>query len=208
VIASHRDHEGNLLDPAVAGVELLNVLRPTVAVDRYLVFAALALHEHPEWRERLRDADDATLEWFVQEVRRTAPFFPFTAARVREGFEWRGYWFPAGRLVLLDLFGTCHDPTRWDDPTAFRPERFETWDGSPFDLIPQGGGDHDHGHRCAGEWITIGLLKTIVAELTRSMSYRVPEQDLRVPRGRIPALPRSGFVIDQVAATSVGAAAR
>ena len=32
----------------MAAVELLNVLRPTVAVDRFIVFAALALHRHPE----------------------------------------------------------------------------------------------------------------------------------------------------------------
>jgi fatty-acid peroxygenase len=208
VIASHRDLDGALLDPAVAGVELLNVLRPTVAIDRYLVFAALALHRHPQWRARLGEADDATLERFVQEVRRTSPFFPFTAARVRDGFEWQGYRFPTGRLVLLDLFGTNHDPRRWDDPTAFRPERFEAWDGDAFDLIPQGGGDHDHGHRCAGEWITIEVMKAVVAELTRSMRYRVPDQDLRVARGRLPALPRSGFVIDQVASLPVGAAVR
>lgn len=208
VIAFHRDLDGALLDPAVAGVELLNVLRPTVAIDRYLVFAALALHRHPQWRERLAAADDATLERFVQEVRRTAPFFPFTAARVRDGFEWRGYRFPGDRLALLDLFGTNHDPKRWHDPTAFRPERFETWEGSAFDLIPQGGGHHDHGHRCAGEWITIAVMKAVVEELTSSMRYRVPEQDLRVARGRLPALPRSCFVIDQVASLPIGAVAR
>ena len=197
-IAFHRQPDGVLLEPKVAAVEVLNVLRPTVAVSRYLVFLALALHEHPEWRERVRDGDDALVEAFVHEVRRTTPFFPFTAARVREEFAWRGYRFPRGRRVLLDLLGTNLDARVWDHPTDFRPERFVGWDGDPFGLIPQGGGDHWRGHRCAGEWITIALMTATAHELTAGMDYRVPPQDLRVARGQLPARPRSGFVIDRV----------
>jgi len=35
-IAWHRDGEGRLLDTKVARVELINVLRPTVAVARFI----------------------------------------------------------------------------------------------------------------------------------------------------------------------------
>jgi hypothetical protein len=55
-IATHHDADGRELDARTAGVELLNVLRPTVAVARYVTFAALALHDHPEWRSRLAPA--------------------------------------------------------------------------------------------------------------------------------------------------------
>ena len=85
-IALFRDGDGSFLSEHVAAVELLNVIRPTVAVSRYLVFCAHALHEHPEWRERLRE-NDTYLEPFVQEVRRFYPFFPFAAARVKETFH-------------------------------------------------------------------------------------------------------------------------
>lgn len=43
VISQHRNLNGNLLDTNVAAVELLNILRPTTAVARWLIFAALAL---------------------------------------------------------------------------------------------------------------------------------------------------------------------
>ncbi len=48
IIAGYRDLHGKLLDTQIAAVELLNVLRPTVAISRFIIFAALALHEHPE----------------------------------------------------------------------------------------------------------------------------------------------------------------
>lgn len=49
-IARHRDLHGNLLDTQIAAVDLLNVLRPTVAIAQYIVFSALALHDHPDYR--------------------------------------------------------------------------------------------------------------------------------------------------------------
>src|SRR4051794_7910870 len=47
-ISSFRDSQGNLLDVKSAAVELLNVLRPSVAIARYAVFIAMALQSHPE----------------------------------------------------------------------------------------------------------------------------------------------------------------
>ncbi|GAB3447495.1 fatty-acid peroxygenase [Streptomonospora sediminis] len=46
-VAWHREPDGGLLDRRAAGVELLNVLRPVVAVSVYLAFAVHALHRHP-----------------------------------------------------------------------------------------------------------------------------------------------------------------
>lgn len=198
VVATHHDPSGRMLPTDVAAVEVINVLRPTVAITNYIIFAALALHEHPDWRDRLAGDPEEEVEWFVQEVRRTTPFFPAAVARVRHDFDWDGARFPAGRRVLLDLYGTNRHPDLWDDPERFDPQRFATWDGNPFTLIPQGGGDHHTGHRCAGEWITIRLMQTAVRLLTREMAYTVPHQDLQVSLSRMPARPRSGVVIRDV----------
>jgi fatty-acid peroxygenase len=86
------------------------------------------------------------------------------------------------------------------DPEAFRPERFEEWDGDAFDFIPQGGGDHFTGHRCPGEAPTIELMKVAVRFLEQSMVYEVPPQDLSVSLTRIPAQPKSRFIIRSVRA--------
>ncbi|WDZ84823.1 cytochrome P450 [Micromonospora cathayae] len=201
IVAEHRDADDELLPRRTAAVELLNLLRPTVAVDRYVVFAALALHEHPAWRERVR-AGEAETEQFVQEVRRFYPFFPMAAARVRRPFEWQGQHFPRGRRVLLDLYATNHHPDLWPEPGRFRPERFADWSGDPNSFVPQGGGEHWTGHRCAGEWLTIALMKEAVTLLTSAMRYDVPQQDLTLSLRRMPALPASRFVLDGVRRTA------
>jgi fatty-acid peroxygenase len=196
-IASHRDLDGNLLEEDVAAVELINVLRPTVAVAWFVTFAAHALQEQPELREQLGSDAADLVEPFVHEVRRFYPLFLAVPARVAQPFEWRDYRFPTRRRVLLDIYGTNHDPRIWEEPDTFRPGRFHGWDGNPFTLIPQGGGDHAESHRCAGEWATVELMKTGVQAL-RMMRYDVPPQDLRIPLSRMPARPMSGFVIRDV----------
>ncbi|MCH2338622.1 cytochrome P450 [Pseudomonas sp. NPDC047963] len=197
VVARHRDTDGALLSERVAAVEMLNLLRPTVAVARFVIFAAMELLTHPEWRQRLQQEDSA-LEPFAQEVRRLYAFFPFTAARVRRDFEWRGYSFPKGARVLLDLYGTNRDTRLWDEPEAFRPERFATWNGSAFNFITQGGGDTATGHRCPGEPLAIGLLVSALRMLTRRMNYAVPAQDLDIKASRMPAQPESLLIISDV----------
>ncbi len=205
-MAQHRDLTGNLLDKRIAAVDLLNVLRPTVAIARYVTFAALTLHKHPEYREKLRTGDEQYVEQFVQEVRRYYPFFPFASARVKESFDWSGFHFPKGRRVLLDLYGTNHDAHLWHNPDEFQPERFQPGNEGPdgresenkFKFIPQGGGDFYTNHRCAGEWITITLMKRAMQFLTEIISYDVPSQDLSLSLSQMPTLPKSGFVISNV----------
>lgn len=198
VIASHRDLDGRPLDTHSAAVELLNVLRPTVAIAVFIAFIARTLHERPECSAQLREDDPLYTEYFVQEVRRFYPFFPSVIALVREDFEWNGYRFPQGTRVVLDLYGTNHDPRAWDAPDQFRPERFAHWNGSPFNFIPQGGGEHHENHRCPGEWITIELMKRAALFLAGGVAYDVPPQDLDVKLNTLPALPASKFVISNV----------
>lgn len=119
-IAFHRDLNDKPLRARTAAIELLNILRPTVALSVYVVFIAHALHVNPECKAKL-DSEPEYPRWFVQEVRRFYPFFPAVPALVRETFEWHGYRFPAHRRVMLDLHGVNHDPRLWQDPQRFMP---------------------------------------------------------------------------------------
>lgn len=195
-VAAHRDLEGRLLPERTAGVELLNVLRPAVAVDRLVVFAAMALEEHPWWRDRVRDDapdGEGELERFVLEVRRRAPFVPALAARPVRDAVVDGVRLVAGRRVLLDVFGTDHDPRAWTDPFRFAPDRFRGRPVDPYELVPQGGGELATGHRCPGEGATTALLRGSVRALAQDLRYDVPAQDLRVSPRRLLGLPRSTF---------------
>lgn len=50
-MAFHTQEDGSQLDSRMATIELMNVLRPIVAISYFLVFSALALHEHPKYKE-------------------------------------------------------------------------------------------------------------------------------------------------------------
>lgn len=195
VIAHHRERDGRPMAPRVAGVELLNVLRPTVATAVYITFVAHALDAQPAWKERLALGDGHEDLAFVEEVRRHYPFFPAVAATVREDFVWRGHRFPRGRRVLLDLYGTNHDSRTWPDPQRFNPDRFLGDETDPFAFVPQGGGDPAVHHRCPGEPITSRLMTVALDQMVRHMTYRALAPSAPVDFGRLPALPTDGYRI-------------
>ena len=197
-IACHRDHLGQELSLEVAAVEVLNVIRPTVAVAVYLVQALHALHLQPGCAPLISaagDAPDAYPHWFVQEVRRWYPFFPAAVARVRETFIWRDFQFPGGHRVLFDLYGTNHDERIWGDPQAFRPERFHGWKDDGISLVAQGGGDRRFTHRCPGEPLAIALMTETIKHFARKRNYVIEPQNLELDYRRLPALPHNRMVL-------------
>ncbi|WP_281257345.1 cytochrome P450 [Bacillus oleivorans] len=194
----HRNPDGSLLDHETVAVEVINILRPIVAIAIFMNFTVLALHHHPEEREKLESGDEKDYRMFVQEVRRYYPFFPFVAARVKKDFIWMNYTFEKGTLTLLDLYGTNHDPKIWDNPDIFNPQRFAEWEESPFSFIPQGGGDYLLGHRCAGEWATIEIMKVSLDYLVNQIEYQIPDQDLSYSMVSIPSIPRSKIVMKNI----------
>jgi fatty-acid peroxygenase len=174
---------------------VVNVLRPVVAVGRYIGFAAMALHQNPDWRARFASGDLALLEPFAEEVRRLYPFFPAVGGRACRRFEWRGHAFAPGDWVVLDLHGTNHDPALHPEPQAFRPERGLSWRDQGFAFVPQGAGDTHRTHRCPGEAVTVAITAEAVRLLCQELSWEMPPQDLGIDLARIPARPASGVLL-------------
>lgn len=184
----YTDHKGELLSEKVTAVEILNVLRPAVAISLYTVFVTHAIHLY---KKTIHPEDK---EFFIQEVRRFYPFFPATMGRIKEDIEWQGYQLKKGVQVMLDLYGINHDPRLWEEPQEFNPDRFWDWNKSPNNFVPQGGGDHYQNHRCPGEWITINLMKVAYDFFTEKINFEVLEQDLSLDTSRLPAKVKSDFV--------------
>ncbi|MBB5085087.1 cytochrome P450 [Nonomuraea endophytica] len=197
LVARHRGHDGEGLEPELAATELLNIIRPTVAVAWYVAFAAHALHRWPDNRARLLADGFSYADAFAQEVRRFYPIAPFVGAFAVKDLTWQGEPIPEGALVLLDLYGQNHDGDLWARPYSFEPGRFVGASLGRDDLVPQGGGDPHTGHRCPGEAVTVALLRTLAVRLAR-LDYMVPRQDLTISLRRVPTRPRSGFVITDV----------
>jgi fatty-acid peroxygenase len=197
-MAMYQSLEGSQMDQEMAAIELINFIRPIVAISTYITFAALSLHNYPRCKEQLMNGDPAYTNWFVQEVRRFYPFGPFVGARVKKDFSWGGIEFKTGTLVLLDLYGTNHDGRLWSNPNEFEPMRFKDWKENLYSFIPQGGGDPSITHRCPGEGIVTEVMKISIDFLVKQISYEVPEQNLIYPMNQIPTLPESRFIITNV----------
>lgn len=197
---------GKALPGNIVAVEMLNLVRPIIAVAWFVRFAALALFQNPECRDKILAGPPDYIDWFVQEVRRFYPFFPFIGARAREAFQWHDWKFAAGTRFLLDVYGTNHDPRVWKRPEVFMPERFQDWQPDPYDMIPQGGGSYSLHHRCPGEATTILLTKRLVLLLVKQLKYNVRPGDYSLDLTRIPAAPRSPFIIRNVASPTASAA--
>lgn len=198
VFSFHRDEKGKLLSEKIAAVEVLNIVRPIVAIAIYIAFTGHALIQHPEEAKKLSSGKEKDLQDFVQEVRRLYPFFPFNAARVKENFKWEGYEFKKGTLTILDFYGTNHDPKLWNNPEVFNPSRFAEESITPYNLIPQGGGDYIQNHRCAGEWVTLEVMKVSLDYLANRMTFEVPAQDLSYSLVDIPSIPKSEVILKHV----------
>ena len=196
-VSYYKDEMGRLLAPKVAAVELLNLIRPIVAIAVYITFAATALYENPAYKVRLALDNEGDKDRFNEEVRRYYPFAPFVGAKVRRNFIWRGYPFKKGTLVLLDLYGTNHDERLWREPYTFNPDRYKKEKKNLYSFMPHGGGSIK-GHRCMGERITMAMMNIALDILVNKISYEFPPQDLSYRLSCIPTLPKSGVMMSHI----------
>lgn len=174
-IADLKDENGELLDAKLAGIELQNLTRPTVAVSRFAAFSAVALVQNPDWAEKVRKAtaqagtltDIPEAIAFAQEVRRVYPFVPMLPGVAKEDTEVSGCPIQKGQRVLIDIVGTHNSPDLWENAADFDPQRFMDIDDYEkiTAFLPQGGHGVRTGHRCPGEKIAIAALSASVAAL-------------------------------------------
>jgi fatty-acid peroxygenase len=71
-VAFPTDPDGSPLDDRTAAVELLNLLRPTVAVAWFVALAAATIAEHPETRHGLCPGEPVTTDILTRVCRQLA----------------------------------------------------------------------------------------------------------------------------------------
>ena len=112
-----------------------------------LAWALERLARHPQVLARLRADEPGYADAVVKEVLRTRPVLTIAARKLVAPFAVAGWELPAGVHVAPCIYLTHRRPEVYDDPTAFRPERW-LGDGAPdsYAWIPFGGGVR----RCVG----------------------------------------------------------
>ncbi|MDK4369832.1 cytochrome P450 [Enterococcus faecium] len=194
--ANATDLDGQLLPLEVAAVELLNIIRPTVALTVWAALMGHALFSRPDLYQQLKNDFSTLQDPFIQEMRRYYPFFPMLPAISLKEVEVDGYRIPEGSWVILDLYGTDHDERTVEAPDSFMIKRYvgKAKDISykeEYEMIAQGGGDFRQMHRCAGEWITLHSLRVFSDQLVNKFEFSVPEQDWTIPFNQFPTYPNS-----------------
>ncbi|XVF51659.1 hypothetical protein PTKIN_Ptkin04bG0202200 [Pterospermum kingtungense] len=86
-----------------------------------------------------------------------------------------GYAIPKGSRVFLNAWAIHRDPSIWENPLAFNPDRFldGRWDfsGSDFRYFPFGSGRRI----CAGIAMAERMVLYLTATLLHSFDWEVPE---------------------------------
>lgn len=189
---SNFQHEEKLLSVSVATNILIHILKTIVSNATFITFETLATIQHQEYKRKIDDIDQYD-NWFVQEVRRYFPFEPFLGAKVRKEFTWEGYTFPEGSLVLLDMYGTNHDPRIWHNPDLFWPDRYKDIDFDPH--TPK---EHEYDWNMLWEHLTKHLMKTTLHFLTYNMTYEVGDHDFEYSLRKMPTMLKTGLILKNI----------
>ena len=155
----------------------------------HLVFLMMAAHDttasalasmmgllggEPEWQSRLREEAQSGLSTqataVIRETLRLHPPVPMFSRRTLAESELHGQRIPAGTLLSLFPLHNQRDAQWWDQPDAFRPERWlsggdamvaQPADAHPYAWTPFGGGVH----LCLGLHLAEAQMKLVLQAL-------------------------------------------
>ena len=122
--------------------------------------------------------DDAYLTATVQEILRLKPVVPIIPRLVMRPIEIGGVRYPPG----VRLFGIPYlvhtDPSVYEDPYAFRPERFLEKAPTTYTWVPFGGGRR----RCLGNVVAQAEIKCALREVLRRYDLSPERPQTEPPR--------------------------
>lgn len=136
-----RDEDGQgMSDKQVRDEAVTLVLAGHETTANALTWAWVLLAQHPEVEAKLHAELDAVLqgelprlehvrsltytEGVIKETMRLYPPIPEFARQALEDVPLGAFVIPKGTIVMVPVFAMHHDPRWFEDPDAFRPERF------------------------------------------------------------------------------------
>ncbi|KAK7319657.1 hypothetical protein RJT34_04380 [Clitoria ternatea] len=151
------------------------------------------LLKHPSVMHRLQDEvrsvvgkktriteDDLSemkyLKAVIKESLRLHPPIPLIVPRkCMKDIKVKEYDIAAGTQVLVNAWAIARDPSSWDQPLEFRPERFLNssvdFKGHDFEFIPFGAGRRG----CPGILFAITVIETVIANLVHHFDWSLPD---------------------------------
>ena len=115
------------------------------------------------------------LEMVVKEIMRLYPAGPLLIPRESlEDCTVDGFHIPKKSRVMVNVWTIGRDPSVWNDPHKFFPERFIgskiDLKGNDFELIPFGGGRRG----CPGIQLGLTMVRLLLAQLVHCFDWKLP----------------------------------
>jgi cytochrome P450 len=177
-----RDEDGQAMTDQELRDELVTLLlagHETTATS--VAWAIERLVRHPDKLARLvaeidAGGDDEYMQAVISETLRVRPVVPLVIRVLQKPLRVGARELPAGTRVVPSIYLTNRNPSVYDSPAEFRPERFLERAGGraidPYAWIPFGGGIR----RCIGaSFATLEMkliLQTMLSELAPSLPAR------------------------------------
>ncbi|XP_073303353.1 trimethyltridecatetraene synthase-like [Primulina huaijiensis] len=117
------------------------------------------------------------IDAIVKETMRLHPVAPMLVPRrAREDCKVAGYDVAKGTQVLVNVWTIGRDPSLWENPTEFCPDRFigKSIDvkGHDFELLPFGSGRR----MCPGYSLGLKVIQNSLANLLHGFNWRLPDK--------------------------------
>jgi cytochrome P450 len=125
------------------------------------------------------DANDINqmdyLKYILKETLRLHPPAPLSVPReTSASVKFRGFDIPPKTRVFINLWAIQRDPTVWERPEEFLPERFKDnpvdFKGQDFEFIPFGGGRRG----CPGLTFGVTSVEYVIANILCWFDWRLP----------------------------------
>ncbi|CAI9752878.1 unnamed protein product [Fraxinus pennsylvanica] len=99
-----------------------------------------------------------------------------------------GYNIPKGTMLLINAWAIHRDPTVWDDPVNFKPERFEKMEVETHKLLPFGMGRR----ACPGSGLAQRMIVLALRSLIQCFEWeRISAEKIDLSEGHGITLPKA-----------------
>ena len=189
-----RDDEGRPMTDDEVRDELVTLLfagHETTATS--LAWAFDLLLHHPRVLGRLQaELDGGGSEYLdatIMETLRVRPVVALVDRHVREATRIGGHTIPAGMVVCPNIYLTQRRGDLYQDPAAFRPERFVGQTPPGFGWFPFGGGIR----RCLGAAFATFEMRIVIPEVLHAVTLRpASRRPARIRRESVTFVPHDG----------------
>ncbi|KAL0350521.1 UNVERIFIED_CONTAM: cytochrome [Sesamum radiatum] len=187
-------------DVIIKGIIMVMLLAGTKTSASTMEWAMAALLNHPQKLDKARaeidnlvgynrlvnESDLSKLSYLQNIISETFRLFPAAPLLVSHeasaDCKLGGYDIPKGTIVQVNAWAIHRDPTVWDDPTTFNPERFEeVGEVGPTKLLPFGMGRRS----CPGNGLANRVVGLTLASLIQCFEWqRIDDALIELTEGK------------------------